>query len=140
MKDLFPRLFSNKALAMPALINIAVHWSQLPAQVQADLRDSLRTRQINHKFLYDSYKQTQKWQELHQACAPSRTDADCAACYDSAFAAAATKIKPGSIHLIGLGCGGGQKDARLLNMLKENSNRLFYTPVDVSTAMVLVAH
>jgi len=28
----------------------------------------------------------------------------------------------------------------LLNMLKENSNRLFYTPVDVSMAMVLVAH
>ena len=47
-----------------------------------DLLESLRTRRVNHKFHYDSVKQTQQWLALHQAFSPSRTDADCAATYD----------------------------------------------------------
>jgi len=43
------------------------------------------------------------------------------------------------VHLIGLGCGGGQKDARLLQKMKETGREAFYTPSDVSVAMVLVA-
>ena len=43
------------------------------------------------------------------------------------------------MHLIGLGCGGGQKDTRLLKLLQESGRKTFYTPSDVSTAMVLVA-
>ena len=45
----------------------------------------------------------------------------------------------GAIHVIGLGCGGGQKDTRLLKLLKTRGREVFYTPCDVSTAMVLVA-
>src|SRR6266481_10070392 len=123
-----------------SLINVAIHSSQFPEKVQADLRNSLRLRQINHKFHYDSYKQTQHWLELHQACSPTRTDPNCAACYDSAFAAATKACQTAFVHLIGLGCGGGQKDTRLLGLLKPTSARVSYTPVDVSTAMVLVAH
>src|SRR6185369_14050754 len=123
-----------------SLANVTIHSSQFPDKVQADLRNSLRLRQINHKFHYDSYKQTQHWLELHQACSPTRTDPNCAVCYDSAFAATTEACQKASVHLIGLGCGGGQKDTRLLRLLKPTSSRLFYTPVDVSTAMVLVAH
>ena len=43
------------------------------------------------------------------------------------------------VHLLGLGCGGGQKDKRLLVALKNQQKAPFYTPSDVSTAMVLVA-
>ena len=43
------------------------------------------------------------------------------------------------MHLIGLGCGGGQKDSRLLKLLQDSGKKAFYTPSDVSTAMVLVA-
>jgi uncharacterized SAM-dependent methyltransferase len=43
------------------------------------------------------------------------------------------------VHLIGLGCGGGQKDTRLLTLLQKREKEIFYTPSDVSTAMVLVA-
>src|SRR5882724_9386640 len=123
-----------------SLVNVAIHSSQYPEKVQADLRNSLRLRQINHKFHYDSYKQTQHWLELHQACSPTRTDPNCEACYDAAFAAATKACRTASVHLIGLGCGGGQKDTRLLRLLKPTRSRLSYTPVDVSTAMVLVAH
>jgi uncharacterized SAM-dependent methyltransferase len=38
-----------------------------------------------------------------------------------------------------LGCGGGQKDTRLLRLLQKRGKEIFYTPSDVSTAMVLVA-
>lgn len=43
------------------------------------------------------------------------------------------------MHLVGLGCGGGQKDARLLRLLRGPGRELSYTPSDVSVAMTLVA-
>lgn len=124
---------------MSSTIDVAIHASQFPEKVQRDLLDSLLRRQVNHKFHYDSHKQTQQWLELHQAYSPSRTDPNCAECYEAAFAAAAKEIRSASVHLIGLGCGGGQKDASLLRRLREGGRQLHYTPVDVSTAMVLVA-
>jgi uncharacterized SAM-dependent methyltransferase len=126
-------------LAMSSLANVAIHSSQFPEKVRQDLLDSLRTRAVNHKFHYDSVKQTQKWLALHQAHSPSRNDADCAVIYDRAFESAVACIEPKSVHLIGLGCGGGQKDTRLLRLLKERGKEIFYTPCDVSTAMVLTA-
>jgi uncharacterized SAM-dependent methyltransferase len=101
--------------------------------------ESLRTAEVNHKFHYDSVKQTQKWLALHQAYSPSRTDASCAAIYDRSFQAGANRIEGNRVHLIGLGCGGGQKDTRLLKLLQKNGKEVFYTPSDVSTAMVLIA-
>jgi L-histidine Nalpha-methyltransferase len=118
---------------------ISIHASQFPENVRHDLFASLRTRKINHKFHYDSVKQTQKWLALHQVYSPTRNDENCRAIYENAFEAAAAKIKAKSVHVLGLGCGGGQKDTRLLKLLKARGKEIFYTPCDVSTAMVLVA-
>lgn len=128
-----------KKYEVQSLVNVAIHASQFPAEVRQDLLESLRTRAVNHKFHYDSVKQTQKWLALHQAYSPSRNDADCTATYDRAFEAAAAGLKAATIHLIGLGCGGGQKDTRLLELLKRQKKDVSYTPCDVSTAMVLTA-
>jgi L-histidine N-alpha-methyltransferase len=125
---------------MSSLVNVAIHSSQFPEKVRRDLLDSLRARAVNHKFHYDSVKQTQKWLALHQVHSPSRNDADCAATYDRAFEAAAARIDSKEVHLIGLGCGGGQKDTRLLRLLNERNKPVFYTACDVSTAMVLTAY
>jgi L-histidine N-alpha-methyltransferase len=119
--------------------NISIHESQSPENVRRDLLASLRTRKINHKFHYDSVKQTQKWLALHQIYSPSRNNADCQGIYENSFETAAAKIKSKSVHVIGLGCGGGQKDTRLLKLLKSRGKIFFYTPCDVSSAMVLVA-
>jgi len=119
--------------------NISIHESQFPENVRRDLLASLRTRKINHKFHYDSIKQTQKWLALHQIYSPSRNDAACAATYERAFAATIAKIKSKHIHVVGLGCGGGQKDTRLLKFLESGGKEISYTPCDVGTAMVLVA-
>ena len=124
---------------MSSFVQVAIHTSQFPENVRRDLLESLRTRRVNHKFHYDSVKQTQQWLALHQALSPSRTDADCAATYDRSFAAVAARLDSRRVHLIGLGCGGGQKDTRLLRLLQESGRKTFYTPSDVSTAMVLVA-
>src|ERR1041385_3019293 len=101
---------------MSATANVTIHASQFPEAVRRHLIQSLRARAVNHKFHYDSVKQTQKWLALHQAFSPSRNDADCAAIYDRSFQAAVKPIKSKAAHLIGLGCGGGQKDSRLLTL------------------------
>jgi L-histidine Nalpha-methyltransferase len=124
---------------MSALVHVAIHASQFPENVRRDLLESLRTRRVNHKFHYDSVKQAQQWLALHQAFSPSRTDADCAVTYDRSFATVAARMASRRVHLIGLGCGGGQKDTRLLKLLQDAGKKAFYTPSDVSTAMVLVA-
>jgi len=124
---------------MSRAVSVAIHQSQFPENVRLDLLQSLRSRQINHKFHYDSIKQTQKWLALHQAYSPSRNDPDCTQVYDQSFFRTAQQIEEARIHLIGLGCGGGQKDTRLLKLLKEQGKEVSYTPSDVSVAMVLVA-
>jgi uncharacterized SAM-dependent methyltransferase len=124
---------------MPTVAHVRIHASQFPDAVRRDLLHSLHTRQVNHKFHYDSVKQTQKWLALHQAHSPSRNDPECAAVYNDAIAAAVADCCNSSAHVLGLGCGGGQKDTRLLKQLLAAGRQVSYAPCDVSAAMVLVA-
>ena len=124
---------------MPRSANIVIHPSQFPESVRRDLVESLRTRKVNHKFHYDSFRQARKWLALHQAYSPSRRDAGGMSLYDRGFEAAARRMKARRIHVLGLGCGGGRKDTRLLTLLKAGGRDVSYGPCDVSAAMVLVA-
>jgi uncharacterized SAM-dependent methyltransferase len=124
---------------MSSPANVQIHSSQFPENVRRDLLESLRTRRVNHKFHYDSVKQTQKWLALHEAFSPSRKTAEVSAIYDTAFQATAEILNSSRVHLIGLGCGGGQKDTRFLQMLAGKKREIFYSPCDVSVAMTLVA-
>jgi uncharacterized SAM-dependent methyltransferase len=125
--------------SVPSVANVTIHPSQFPDQVRQDLLSSFRARRINHKFHYDSIKQTLKWLALHRAYSPSRTEPECFRIYEAGFVAAAARVSQPRVHVIGLGCGGGQKDARLLQELKDAGKEPSYTPSDVSVAMVLVA-
>ncbi len=124
---------------MSSVANVRIHPSQFPENVRRDLIASLRTRRVNHKFHYDSVKQTQKWLALHQLYSPTRNDSDCLAVYEKGFAAAAAQMATSQVHVLGLGCGGGQKDTRLLKLLAAAGREISYTPCDVAAAMVLVA-
>ena len=124
---------------MPSAAHVTIHASQFPENVRRDLLASLRTRKVNHKFHYDSVKQTNQWLALHQAHSPSRNDDDCAATYNRAFAGAVAAMESETIHVLGLGCGGGQKDTRLLKLLCSAGKEVSYTPCDVAVAMTLVA-
>ena len=136
---LVSRGFFGHQFGMPSAANVTILPSQFPGQVRRDLLESLRARKTNHKFHYDSIKQTQKWLALHDAYAPSRNDDDCRAIYEAGFAAATQRVGGTAVHLIGLGCGGGQKDAQMLSLLGKLGLKAVYTPSDVSVAMVLVA-
>lgn len=124
---------------MSSLACVTIHSSQFPENIRRALLDSLRDRRINHKFHYDSFKQTQKWLALHECFSPSRNDPCCATAYDRSFASAARCFDASRVHVIGLGCGGGQKDTRLLELFRTEGRDVFYTPCDVSVSMVLVA-
>ncbi len=124
---------------MTSSVSVAIHPSQFPEQVRRDLLRSLRTRRVNHKFHYDSVKQTQKWLALHEAHSPARSDAGCLSTYEQAFVGAAEQIPARRVQVVGLGCGGGQKDVQLLKQLLARGKQISYAPGDVSVAMVLVA-
>lgn len=124
---------------MSSTTNVTIHASQFPDNVRRDLLTSLRTRRVNHKFHYDSVKQTNQWLALHQVHSPSRNDEDCATTYDRAIAGAVAALASTEIHVLGLGCGGGQKDTRLLKSLSVAGKAMSYTPCDVAVAMTLVA-
>jgi uncharacterized SAM-dependent methyltransferase len=64
---------------------------------------------------------------------------ECAGAYDSCFEAALARTEAKQLVVVGLGCGAGQKDARLMQILRNAGKNCVYEPVDVSTAMVLVA-
>src|ERR1051325_5021446 len=78
---------------MRPMVQVTIHSSQFPENVQRALLTSLRTRRINHKFLYDGVKKTQKWLALHEAYSPARSDTDCVKVYERAFAAAASRTR-----------------------------------------------
>jgi uncharacterized SAM-dependent methyltransferase len=122
---------------LPATLDVTVHSSQFPESHRHALLDGLRARRIAPKFHYQSYKQAQLWLALHRACSPAWLDPDCAAVYDRSFAAAADSMPEGRAGLIGLGCGGGYKEARMLRLLAAPGRELSYVPCDVSLALVL---
>ncbi len=117
---------------------IFIDRSQFPENVRRDLLDSLRARALNHKFHYESHKQAAKWLALHEAYSPARRDDSCLRIYDDAFQGTMAALETKKIHLVGLGCGGGQKEARLLELLNAPTS-VRYTASDVSLPLVLVA-
>jgi L-histidine Nalpha-methyltransferase len=119
--------------------HVFIDRSQFPENVRRDLIQSLRAGAINHKFHYESYKQAAKWLALHEAYSPARQDASCLRIYDDAFAAAAKQREAARVHLVGLGVGGGQKEARLAELLRARSTLVVATVSDVSLPLVLVA-
>jgi uncharacterized SAM-dependent methyltransferase len=125
-----------------APVSVFIHPNQFPQAVEASLGESLRTREMNHRFHYDTPKQTLRWLRLHEAFSPARTDPDCSRIYESAFAHVAERSRGvRELEVVSLGCGGGQKDAQLLRRLASAlpGVRLRYVPVDVSAGLALTA-
>ena len=130
----------------PGILRPCRFWPKLPfihrsfrKYVLRDLLHSLRARRVDPQFHYASYKQSQQWLALHETYSPSRTDAECAELYERAFRAAASASGSSPVRVVGLGCGGGQKDVRLLRTLAEQGRVASYAPCDVSLALVLTS-
>lgn len=119
---------------------VYVHQSQFPEKVYQDYLESFQTKKINHKFHYDSVKQSQKWLKLHQAYSPAKNSDAVALTYSQCFQKVSTiAANDLSIEVIGLGCGGGDKDRELLSFLENKSKALTYYPLDVSLSLALIS-
>ena len=119
---------------------VYVHPSQFPHQVYQDYLDGFALGKIHHKFHYDSVKQSQKWLRLHEAFAPAITSDDCINAYAKCFQKTAEVVENfDNLQLIGLGCGGGEKEQYLISHIFNKDKKIIYYPVDVSLSLSLIS-
>lgn len=123
-------------------VTVRIHPSQFPGAVEAALVASIEGRRMAHRFHYDTPKQALRWLRIHEAYSPARRDPSCERAYQAACAAAAAvwPSAPGA-GVLGLGCGGGQKEAGVVAALRAAGpgRDVRYVPVDVSSSLVLIA-
>jgi L-histidine N-alpha-methyltransferase len=124
---------------MDLVANVTIHSSQFPEKARQDILESLRSRDLKQKFHYETVRQAQQWLALHEAYSPARRDSDCVQIYERAAVETAKFMRENIVHVVGLGCGGGQKDTTLLLELRRGAKTVLYTPCDSSAQMVLVA-
>lgn len=118
---------------------VTLHASCFPDATNARLRRALRERRVPGSLHYQSAVQAQHWLDLHRKYSPSRAEATCAAAYDDAFRAAAEPMAAATeLVVVGLGCGGGAKDARLVAELAQHGAPPACVPVDVGLPMVIM--
>jgi uncharacterized SAM-dependent methyltransferase len=120
-----------------APIAVTVHPSQFPGVLDEQVRAGLRGGELPGKLHYLSWRQARAWLALHKRYAPYFSAADGVALYDRAAADAAAWMPCQPVTVISLGCGGGQKDAWLLEHLAPRPVR--YIPVDAGLDLLLGA-
>ena len=119
--------------------NVTVHESAFPGATRGRILAKLKAGEVDPALLYQGLGQTLRWTALHEAHSPAKTDPDCAAIYDQAFTRTGELAKGNVVHVVSLACGDGTKDARCLKLLRTAGRAAIYTPVDISTEMVLTA-
>lgn len=122
---------------------LTLHASQYPSAEREALLMALRALQLPGKLLYQSPAQAQRWLDYHAAWSPSRTDSAVRGLYGKAFSAARALARDAGL-VVGVGSGGGSKDADLLASLatvmgRTDADGLHYAPLDASAALAAEA-
>ncbi len=118
-------------------VTLTFHDSQYPSRVAEQLCQGLRAKRLSGKFLYESPAQAQRWLMYHQAYSPSRTESALLSLYQQSFQAALRTLSSEALHYISIGCGGGAKDSLFLQSATPLCPTLFFTPMDISAALVI---
>ena len=108
-----------------------VHSSQSPVQVERERADCIRQRRISAKFHYETDRQAALWLKLHERYASSEGMAQP---YTEAARTLALTWPYSNGSLVALGCGGGEKDMAIFNVLPKATT---FIPTDVSKPLVL---
>ncbi len=129
--------------------HVYFHASQFPEQLAHEYETSFIQRRINHKFHYHTTHQSQQWLDLHQAYSPVQEGQGYQQAYQQCLHTALDALSHRTFDLISLGCGGGEKEVLLHNLLtqtqhaKQDVNKrptmTSYYPVDVSPALAITA-
>src|SRR5688500_11176011 len=98
--------------------NVTVHESVYPGTTRQRIFQALTRGELDPALLYGGLGQTLRWIALHHARSPAKTDPALAALYDGAFRNSAELCRGNVVHVVGLACGDGTKDARCLELLR----------------------
>ena len=120
-------------------VSVAIHPSLFPEAVHARLRASFQTRRIHGAFHYDTARRAHRWMQVHAAHSPAVTADDARSIYDQAARESVVGLEPGAWGCIGLGCGSGHKEARVVAAWAAQGSSVTYLPLDVSLPLVLIS-
>lgn len=124
---------------MKNLTPVWIH-SSLRDQAQRALRrDSLFSAAVHHAFHYQSPLQSALWMDVHKRHAPLFEKPDFTDIFRRISTDAAQRLAGKSVHVIGLGPGGGQKESWLLESLRAHQCSIRYTPIDASLELSLLS-
>jgi hypothetical protein len=124
---------------MKPLSQLWVHDSARANALALRRRESLFRGELDQRFHYLTERQAQLWMEVHKQHAPLFHDPEFSNIFKNAAAELAADLAGESVHLIGLGAGGGEKEALVLSALRSAGCRVSYTPLDVSLELALLS-
>jgi SAM-dependent methyltransferase len=104
-----------------------------------EVEESLRAGRLDPRLLYVTARQAALWREVALRHSPVQHRPAFAQIYDEAFAQIAGRFsRAPDIALAGLGCGTGEKEARLALRLRPppETRPLFFSAIDVSEDLV----
>ena len=125
-------------MSRPPYFDVMVHESVHPDALAAELRDGLVAGSVATRQHYVTPRQARRWREIAAAFSPARNESDGVPVYDAINGLIADRVGAEGAHVIGLGCGDGAKERRLLDSLA-GRGPLTATAVDVSLPLVQVA-
>src|SRR5262245_20334423 len=112
-----------------------IHPSQFPEALEQARARSLQAAAIDHRFHYLSAQQGELWLALHRKYAPTERASD--PLYAD-MAAKATALAPrGTVLVVALGCGGGEKDLILVERLRQAGRKVRLIPIDAGVGLAL---
>lgn len=117
-------------------MKVEFHPSQYPGAARERLIARLRAGELPARFLYDSPAQAARWLAYHAAWSPSRTDRALLDLYHRQLGAALARMHE-RLGYVGVGCGGGTKDALFLR--QAGGRVASATVADTSPSLVLEA-
>lgn len=120
--------------------DVRVDESVSPAALRAGMLRALQARHVDNRFHYVGARAAGRWRALASSHSPAHDDADGLVAYDDAARAALRDLPDGPVHVIGVACGDGVKERRLLGALAAAGRTgLTATPVDVSVPLATAA-
>jgi hypothetical protein len=120
--------------------DVRIDESVTPAAHRAGLVRALEQRRVDNRFHYVGDLAAARWRHLASSHSPAHDDADGLRAYDEAARAVIAALPDGPVHVVGVACGDGVKERRLLGALAATGrDTLSATPVDVSVPLVTAA-
>ncbi len=120
--------------------DVRIDDSVTPAAHRAGLVRALEQRRVDNRFHYVGDLAAARWRHLASSHSPAHDDADGLRAYDEATRAVLAALPDGPVHVVGVACGDGVKERRLLGALAAiGRGNLSATPVDVSVPLVTAA-